>query len=90
MKLIQTLKNIWKIEELRKRITITFLFVLVYRFGCHVVLPGLDPDAAYRYVQLWCILPGVCFCLGYYALHHRVNCDSIAWHGIAKFPKDAA
>lgn len=48
MKLIQTLKNIWKIEELRKRITITFLFVLVYRFGCHVVLPGLDPTALQR------------------------------------------
>ena len=48
MKLIQTLKNIWKIEELRKRITITFLFVLVYRFGCHVVLPGLDLTALQR------------------------------------------
>ena len=48
MKLIQTLKNIWKIEELRKRLTITFLFILVYRFGCHVVLPGLDPSALQR------------------------------------------
>lgn len=48
MKLIQTLKNIWKIEELRKRLTITFLFILVYRFGCHVVLPGLDPAALQR------------------------------------------
>ncbi|MDO4510750.1 MAG: preprotein translocase subunit SecY [Bacteroidales bacterium] len=48
MKLIQTLKNIWKIEELRKRLTITFLFILVYRFGCHVVLPGLDPTALAR------------------------------------------
>ena len=45
MKLIQTIKNIWKIEDLRKRITITFLFVLVYRFGCYVVLPGIDPSA---------------------------------------------
>ncbi len=44
MRLIQTLKNIWKIEDLRKRITITFLFILVYRFGCYVVLPGINPD----------------------------------------------
>ena len=43
MKLIQTLKNIWKIEDLRKRLTITFLLVLVYRFGCYVVLPGISP-----------------------------------------------
>ena len=44
MKLIQTLKNIWKIEDLRKRIIITFLFILVYRFGCFVVLPGIRPS----------------------------------------------
>ena len=43
MKLIETLKNIWKIEDLRKRLTITFLFILIYRFGCHVVLPGINP-----------------------------------------------
>jgi len=44
MKLIETLKNIWKIEDLRKRLITTFLFVLVYRFGCHVVLPGISPS----------------------------------------------
>ena len=44
MKLIQTIKNIWKIEELRRRLTITFLFVLVYRLGCFVVLPGISPQ----------------------------------------------
>ena len=44
MKLIQTIKNIWKIEDLRKRLTITFLFVLIYRLGCFVVLPGISPQ----------------------------------------------
>ena len=44
MKLIETLKNIWKIEDLRKRLTITFLFIVLYRFGCHVVLPGINPS----------------------------------------------
>ena len=42
-KLIETLKNIWKIEDLRKRILITILFTAIYRFGSFVVLPGIDP-----------------------------------------------
>jgi preprotein translocase subunit SecY len=41
-KLIETIQNIFKIEELRKRIVYTFLLILVYRFGCFVVLPGID------------------------------------------------
>jgi preprotein translocase subunit SecY len=45
MKFIQTIKNIWKIEELRHRLGITFLFILIYRFGCYVVLPGINPEA---------------------------------------------
>lgn len=44
-KFIDTLVNIWKIEDLRNRLITTFLFVLVYRFGTHVVLPGIDADA---------------------------------------------
>ncbi len=44
MKLIETLKNIWKIEDLRKRLLTTFLFIVIYRFGCHVVLPGINPS----------------------------------------------
>ena len=44
-KLITTLTNIWKIEELRNRILNTLLFLLIYRVGCHVVLPGVNPDA---------------------------------------------
>lgn len=44
MKFIQTLKNIWTIQELRQRLTITVLLVLVYRLGCYVVLPGINPN----------------------------------------------
>ncbi|MGN0002187.1 MAG: preprotein translocase subunit SecY [Sphingobacterium composti] len=44
-KLITTLTNIWKIEDLRNRILNTLLFLLIYRIGCHVVLPGVNPDA---------------------------------------------
>ena len=41
-KLIETFRNIFKIEELRKRIVYTLLLVLVYRLGCFVVIPGID------------------------------------------------
>ena len=44
-KLIEYLKNCWKIEDLRERILITILFVAIYRFGSFVVLPGIDPNA---------------------------------------------
>ncbi|MCQ2278640.1 MAG: preprotein translocase subunit SecY [Bacteroidales bacterium] len=40
---ITTLKNIWSIEDLRKRILYTLGLVLIYRVGCYVVLPGVDP-----------------------------------------------
>jgi preprotein translocase subunit SecY len=43
-KFIETLKNIWKIEDLRTRIGITILFVAIYRFGSFVVLPGINPS----------------------------------------------
>ena len=43
--LIETIKNIWKIEDLRSRLLTTLLFVLIYRFGSFVVLPGIDPTA---------------------------------------------
>lgn len=39
----ETIKNIFKIEELRKRIWYTFLLLLVYRLGSFIVLPGIDP-----------------------------------------------
>lgn len=41
-KFIETISNIWKIEELRNRIMITLGLLLVYRFGCQIVLPGID------------------------------------------------
>ena len=42
MKFVETIKNIFKIEELRKRLVYTFILILIYRFGCFVVLPGID------------------------------------------------
>ena len=42
-KFIETLKNCWRIEDLRQRLLITILFVAIYRFGSFVVLPGINP-----------------------------------------------
>ena len=44
-KLIETIQNIWKIEDLRTRLLTTILFVMIYRFGSFIVLPGIDPAA---------------------------------------------
>ena len=43
-KFIETLKNCWRIEDLRQRLLITILFVAIYRFGSFVVLPGINPS----------------------------------------------
>lgn len=44
-KFIETISNIWKIEELRARILLTLGFLLIFRLGTFVVLPGVDPVA---------------------------------------------
>ncbi|MFH0841013.1 MAG: preprotein translocase subunit SecY [Bacteroidota bacterium] len=44
MRLINTLKNIWKIEDLRARILYTMGIILLYRLGKYVTLPGIDPS----------------------------------------------
>jgi len=42
-KFLETLRNIWKVHELKNRIIATLFFLLIYRFGSYVVLPGVDP-----------------------------------------------
>ena len=44
-KFIETLKNIWSVEDLRSRILFTLALAAVYRFGSFVVLPGINPSA---------------------------------------------
>ena len=41
-KIAETIKNIWRIEDLKIRLLITILFIAIYRFGSFVVLPGID------------------------------------------------
>lgn len=50
-KFIETLKNCWKVEDLRMRLLITILFVAIYRFGSFVVLPGINPANLERLQQ---------------------------------------
>ncbi len=42
---IKTIKNIWSVEELKKRIIYTLLLILVYRIGSYIILPGINSDA---------------------------------------------
>lgn len=44
MKFVQTLRNIWKIEDLKQRIITTVWLIIIYRLGTHIVLPGIDPS----------------------------------------------
>ena len=44
-KVVETLKNIYKIEELRKRVIYTIGLLLIYRLGSFVVIPGINPNA---------------------------------------------
>ncbi len=44
-KFIETLQNIWRIQDLRERLITTVLFILVYRFGSFIVLPGVDANS---------------------------------------------
>lgn len=50
-KFIETFSNIWKIEELRSRILNTIIFLLIYRIGSFVVLPGVDPASIAKSTQ---------------------------------------
>ncbi len=50
-KFIETIKNIWSIEDLRKRILTTLLLVLVYRAGSYITLPGLDSNELSRFSE---------------------------------------
>jgi preprotein translocase subunit SecY len=44
MRLVQTVKNIWKIEDLKARILYTLGIIALYRLGSYITLPGVDPE----------------------------------------------
>lgn len=87
MKLFDTLKNIWKIEELKTRILTTLGLILVYRLGTEIVLPGIDPhglqalkdQTSSGVLGLLDMFSGGAFsnavgiCVRYLALHLRIH-----------------
>ena len=77
-KLIEYLKNCWKIEDLRQRILITILFVAIYRFGSFVVLPGINPGLLEKLRT------------GNHALHLSLYRHAASGSGSALLPEDAA
>ncbi len=105
MRFVDTLKNIWTIEELRKRILVTLLLVLVYRLGCYVVLPGISPadiDVLANFtnksglMQLLdmfsggAILTGVYLRPGHHAVHHGIDRNPALRHDSPLVPENAA
>ncbi|GAA3942253.1 preprotein translocase subunit SecY [Chitinophaga oryziterrae] len=50
-KFIETIKNIWSIEDLRSRILTTLLLVLIYRVGSYIVLPGIDANLLHQFSE---------------------------------------
>jgi preprotein translocase subunit SecY len=48
---INTLKNIYRIEDLRKRILYTLFIMLIYRLGAHIVLPGINPGSLTKFSE---------------------------------------
>ncbi|MBC7382570.1 MAG: preprotein translocase subunit SecY, partial [Bacteroidia bacterium] len=43
-KLLETIQNIYRIEELRYKLVLTFWMLVIYRFGTYVTIPGVDPN----------------------------------------------
>ncbi|MDL2297284.1 preprotein translocase subunit SecY [Bacteroidales bacterium OttesenSCG-928-B11] len=50
-KFIETIKNIFRIEDLRQRILYTLAIIFIYRLGSHIVLPGIDPASLGAFTQ---------------------------------------
>ena len=100
--MIDTIKNIWRIEELRNRILITLGLLLIYRIGSFIVLPGVDSArlacrlCGWRWyrgdpvdLHRWCLHPGIHLRVGYHALHLRVHHHAADGHRGACRAEDA-
>ena len=98
----KTIKNIWSVEELKKRIIYTLLLVLVYRIGSYIVIPGIDTeqlmagnDSNEGILGLINIFAGGAFgrasimTLRYYALYFCIHCDAIIRNGCSSSSKNA-
>ena len=99
-KFFESLANVWKIEELKNRILLTLGLLLVYRFGAHVTLPGIDATQLHTLAGqtkngIGSILDmftggafskASVFALGI-ALHFCINCGSVNGNSYSLFTK---
>lgn len=104
MKLFDTLKNIWKIEELKTRILTTLGLILVYRLGTEIVLPGINPaglaalkdqTSSNGVLGLLDMFSGSIFkcldiCIRYNALYLCFHCSTVVGYCNSLFSTDAA
>jgi preprotein translocase subunit SecY len=102
-KFFESLANVWKIEGAKNRILITLGILLVYRFGAHVTLPGIDATqinslAGQTKSGIGSILDmftggafskASVFALGDYALYFGIHCSSINGNRSSLFAKIA-
>src|SRR5215212_1782322 len=49
---MESFRNIFAIPDLRKRVLFTFGLLAVYRVGCHIPVPGIDPAALLEFMQM--------------------------------------
>ena len=102
-KFIETLKNCWKIEDLRQRLLIVLLFTAIYRFGSFVVLPGINPGQLEKLqsqtsgglMSLLDMFSGGAFsnasiCAWNHAIHLSFYCHAAPCCRCTLFPEDAA
>ena len=101
-RLITNLQNIWKVEELRKRILLTLGLILTYRVGSYVILPGVKYDALASNAtdqnfleSILSVFSGGGFtnasimALGIMPLHQCIDHHAITWYGSPCCAKNA-
>ena len=84
--MFQTLRNAWKIEDLRKKLLFTLLILVIVRLGCAIPVPFLDPsrlqeilDSTQGNLLGWRLCRGDPLCSGRITLYHSVHCHSAAY-----------
>ena len=50
--ILESFRNVFAIPDLRKRVLFTFGLLAVYRIGCHIPTPGIDPNALIEFMKM--------------------------------------
>jgi preprotein translocase subunit SecY len=49
--MFQTMRNAWKIPDLRRKLLFTLLMLVIFRIGAHIPVPGLDPEKFAKMIE---------------------------------------